>query len=82
MWRPPALSCNPKIVSYILKCAFQSVSRVSKKLVFVAYLLVSTARQGESGLGLEAQQATVEAFAKAQGRPILATYECALRRIG
>jgi DNA invertase Pin-like site-specific DNA recombinase len=55
---------------------------VSKKLVFVAYLRVSTARQGESGLGLEAQQATVEAFAKAQGRPILATYECALRRIG
>jgi DNA invertase Pin-like site-specific DNA recombinase len=47
---------------------------VSKKPVFVAYLRVSTARQGESGLGLEAQQATVEAFAKVQGGPILATY--------
>jgi DNA invertase Pin-like site-specific DNA recombinase len=47
---------------------------VSKKPVFVAYLRVSTARQGESGLGLEAQQATVETFAKQQGGVILATY--------
>ena len=47
---------------------------VSKKPVFVAYLRVSTARQGESGLGLEAQQATVETFAKQQGGVILATH--------
>lgn len=41
---------------------------------FVTYLRVSTARQGESGLGLEAQQSAVEAFAKQQGGTILATY--------
>ena len=41
---------------------------------FVAYLRASTARQGESGLGLEAQRATVEAFAKHEGVPIAAEY--------
>jgi DNA invertase Pin-like site-specific DNA recombinase len=46
---------------------------VSEKPVCVAYLRVSTAPQGESGLGREAQQATVEAFAKQQGGAILAT---------
>lgn len=33
----------------------------------IAYIRVSTKRQGESGLGLEAQQATVQAYAKAAG---------------
>lgn len=41
---------------------------------FIAYLRVSTARQGESGLGLEAQRATVEAFARQQGGQIVAQY--------
>ena len=39
-----------------------------------AYLRVSTARQGDSGLGLEAQRATVEAFARQQGGQIAAEY--------
>lgn len=34
---------------------------------FIAYYRVSTDRQGKSGLGLEAQRAAVEAFARQQG---------------
>jgi DNA invertase Pin-like site-specific DNA recombinase len=40
----------------------------------VAYYRVSTVKQGQSGLGLEAQQATVEAFAKATASNILGAY--------
>jgi len=39
---------------------------------FVAYLRVSTARQGRSGLGLEAQQATVRQFVVGRGGKIIA----------
>jgi DNA invertase Pin-like site-specific DNA recombinase len=42
---------------------------------YVVYLRVSTARQGRSGLGLEAQRAAVEAFMSANGPRIeLASY--------
>ena len=41
-----------------------------KPKAFVAYLRVSTSRQGESGLGLEAQRAAVTAFAQGQGAEI------------
>ena len=40
----------------------------------VAYFRVSTARQGESGLGLEGQAAAVEAYAKQTGKQIIARY--------
>ena len=46
----------------------------AKPLSFVTYLRVSTAKQGAKGLGIEAQRATVEAFAKHEGVPIAAEY--------
>jgi DNA invertase Pin-like site-specific DNA recombinase len=45
-----------------------------KPLVFVSYLRVSTAKQGAKGLGIEAQRATVAAFARAEGATIAAEY--------
>jgi DNA invertase Pin-like site-specific DNA recombinase len=45
-----------------------------KPNAFVAYLRVSTARQGESGLGLDAQSAAVEAFARQHGGTIIASH--------
>jgi len=41
---------------------------------FVAYYRVSTAKQGHSGLGLEAQRAQVEAFTRARGGKVIADY--------
>ena len=41
---------------------------------FVAYERVSTARQGASGLGLEAQRNTIDAFAMARAAEILARF--------
>ena len=40
----------------------------------IAYLRVSTVRQGQSGLGLDAQRATVEAFARSGNRVIVETF--------
>lgn len=41
---------------------------------FVAYFRVSTARQGQSGLGLEAQKAAVSAFILARGGNVVAEF--------
>lgn len=41
----------------------------------IAYLRVSTDRQGRSGLGLEAQREAVERFAKSNGMAVIAEYE-------
>ena len=41
---------------------------------YVAYLRVSTQRQGASGLGLEAQRAAVEAFVVPRGGEVLAEF--------
>lgn len=40
----------------------------------VGYLRVSTKGQGDSGLGLEGQQAAIEAYVKASGCDLLASY--------
>src|SRR5690606_21557632 len=37
----------------------------------VVYMRVSTARQGRSGLGLEAQQAAIDAFVRERGAEVL-----------
>ncbi len=46
----------------------------TKPAAFVAYLPVSTVRQGESGLGLEAQRAAVETFVGLHGGAIVTSY--------
>jgi DNA invertase Pin-like site-specific DNA recombinase len=44
---------------------------VNKPTAFVCYFRVSTVRQGASGLGLEAQQAAVDAFVRQHGGAIV-----------
>lgn len=41
----------------------------------IAYTRVSTAQQGRSGLGLEAQEAALARFAEAEGFSLVATYQ-------
>src|SRR5258705_11517728 len=43
-------------------------------MAIIAYYRVSTAGQGRSGLGLEAQRRATQAFAKAEGLEIVAEY--------
>jgi DNA invertase Pin-like site-specific DNA recombinase len=44
------------------------------EMKLIAYYRVSTKRQGDSGLGLEAQEAAVKSYAAACGASIVATY--------
>src|SRR5476649_1490605 len=44
---------------------------VKAPATYVAYYRVSTARQGESGLGLDGQRAAVEAFVRQHGGEIV-----------
>jgi DNA invertase Pin-like site-specific DNA recombinase len=41
----------------------------------IAYIRVSTASQGRSGLGIEAQQAALARFAEVEGFALLQTFE-------
>jgi DNA invertase Pin-like site-specific DNA recombinase len=47
---------------------------ITKPIRIVSYIRVSTARQGESGLGLEAQRTSVETFARQHGGTIVAAF--------
>jgi DNA invertase Pin-like site-specific DNA recombinase len=49
-------------------------SKLIKVERFVAYYRVSTARQGHSGLGLEAQQRTVESYLRTTSGRLLASF--------
>jgi len=46
----------------------------TKPLELVSYFRVSTTRQGESGLGLEAQRAKVEQLAAERGAVVVAEF--------
>ncbi len=49
--------------------------RHEQQRLAVGYLRVSTAEQGQSGLGLEAQRASVQGFVASQGWTLVAEYE-------
>ena len=62
----------PTFVAVVLHQPLQGYRMQNRE--FVAYYRVSSVRQGESGLGLDAQRASVEAFVKQSGGTILASY--------
>ncbi len=49
--------------------------RRQEQRLAVGYLRVSTAEQGQSGLGLEAQRAAIHSFAHSQGWSLVAEFE-------
>ena len=69
-----------KVLRYISKRTYGNVTHGPEAIMsdalrpLVAYLRVSTDRQGKSGLGLEAQRKAVEAFATGHGFMIVAEH--------
>lgn len=53
---------------------WKKTPRVEKSKALVAYLRVSTKKQGRSGLGLEAQRAAVAEYAEREGLRVVAEY--------
>ena len=52
----------------------QAAANTPKGRAYVAYVRVSTERQGRSGLGLDAQQATIHAFMRPEDRLLAPVY--------
>jgi DNA invertase Pin-like site-specific DNA recombinase len=50
-------------------------NRVKSMKTAIAYTRVSTAQQGKSGLGMEAQQAALARFAEAEGFDLVQTFQ-------
>lgn len=57
-----------------MRATTASVGQSTSGQPMIAYLRVSTARQGQSGLGLAAQRAAVDAHASISGRSIVAEF--------
>lgn len=53
---------------------WKKVARVERSRALVSYLRVSTRKQGESGLGLEAQRAAVAEYAEREGLTVIAEH--------
>ena len=54
--------------------SFEGVTMAALVTMIVAYLRVSTKGQGESGLGIEAQRAAVETYARQNGAVVVGWY--------
>ena len=53
---------------------WKKVAKVERSRAIVSYLRVSTRKQGDSGLGLEAQRAAVAEYAEREGLEVIAEY--------
>src|SRR3954471_1009708 len=58
-----------------ISCSFVAMSGIRTMKAAIAYTRVSTARQGKSGLGLEAQQTALARFAETEGFDLVQTYQ-------
>src|SRR3984893_15229514 len=71
---PLALSFFPPCNMATVVAVFRITGDLPMKAP-IAYIRVSTPRQGKSGLGLEAQQAALARFAQAEGYHLIQTFE-------
>ena len=67
----PTLKCGPLVMSLITTQPPFACNRASK---YVAYYRVSTQRQGNSGLGLEAQQFAINEYLQQSGGELLSEF--------
>ena len=65
---------SDRFVSRMMRMPFGRQATEATVKSAIAYYRVSTQRQGRSGLGIEAQRATVARFAEAEGMALIAEY--------